>query len=397
MTTTGITGGAGRCSGHRGAGWRIAAGAQAQTPRRRRPHRRMPPGRRRRRSLAIPASGTCRPAMLPPRSSRSAPTTSTSTKPASRDIGNFIGDVRLRHQRSHRALRRRCASSPHRPRLPAAGFEPPTHGRRVGQRLSARCATRGPARRSATSTSAPSSTSCPSTPQKPVALAVRGIIKLPTGDDVDVGTSSGKADFTRRRDRQQGDQQEVRALRLWRLRVRGEPDDSVGTTHSNGLRWGFGFGRADAQPAAPDGRTLRREVLRRHASPATAERVRTARSPVVWPNRSPSSSPSALRGSARTASSSASASPRTSRTTAASDFGSASRTKAATHGRAGPHRLSPGRAHLRAAAAAAADAAADAAAPNRPPTVKARCEPCTSRSARARRSPPTRRIRTATR
>ena len=47
-------------------------------------------------------------------------------------------------------------------------------------------------------------------------------------------------------------------------------------------------------------------------------------------------------------------------------------------GQPGAHRLAPGRAHLRraAAATAAAATATTAAGQNRPPTVKARCEPC---------------------
>jgi outer membrane protein OmpA-like peptidoglycan-associated protein len=72
--------------------------------------------------------------------------------------------------------------------------------------------------------------------QAPVALAVRGMIKLPTGDDTS-GAGSGKADFL-------ADfivSKEINAA--WEVSgyggfaVRGEPD-LVST--SNGLRWGFG-------------------------------------------------------------------------------------------------------------------------------------------------------------
>ena len=53
--------------------------------------------------------------------------------------------------------------------------------------------------------------------QKPVAFAVRGMVKLPTAKDDEEGVGTGKADFAFDGDRQQGNQSAGRAVRLRRL------------------------------------------------------------------------------------------------------------------------------------------------------------------------------------
>ena len=58
--------------------------------------------------------------------------------------------------------------------------------------------------------------------QKPAAVAVRGMIKLPTGDD-DAGRQHRQDRLLGRPDRQQGSDEAGRSLRLWRLRMARQP------------------------------------------------------------------------------------------------------------------------------------------------------------------------------
>ena len=97
----------------------------------------------------------------------------------------------------------------------------PTH-RRHHRSLSEGEPGPGPATTSATSTSAPRCNLLSESRQNPVALAVRGMVKLPTGK-VDAGVSTGKADFARRLHRQQGSREAGRTLGLRRLRIPRQP------------------------------------------------------------------------------------------------------------------------------------------------------------------------------
>jgi outer membrane protein OmpA-like peptidoglycan-associated protein len=79
--------------------------------------------------------------------------------------------------------------------------------------------------------------------QAPVALAVRGMIKLPTGDK-DVGTTSGKPDFLADLIVSKEINKKVEISAYGGFAVRGQPDDNSvirGVDTSNGLRWGFGL------------------------------------------------------------------------------------------------------------------------------------------------------------
>ena len=96
--------------------------------------------------------------------------------------------------------------------------------------------------------------------QKPMAFAVRGMVKLPTAKDTDEGVGTGKADFAVRCDREQGDQPARRALGLRRVHRAGRPERrrSVGR-----LPLGLRCRVPDAPQPAADGRAPRRIAARR--------------------------------------------------------------------------------------------------------------------------------------
>ena len=83
--------------------------------------------------------------------------------------------------------------APHRPRRAPDLLQ---HAGQAGSSTSTRsCDRAGPTTSSATSGSAARSTSRRSVDQKPVAFAVRGLIKLPTAKDDEEGVGTGKMDF----------------------------------------------------------------------------------------------------------------------------------------------------------------------------------------------------------
>lgn len=74
--------------------------------------------------------------------------------------------------------------------------------------------------------------------QQPVAFAVRGIAKLPTGDDEE-GVSTGKADFLVDAIISKEVNQRVEIAGFGGVIMRGDPDEA---DLSHGFRWGFGAG-----------------------------------------------------------------------------------------------------------------------------------------------------------
>ena len=96
--------------------------------------------------------------------------------------------------------------------------------------------------------------------QQPFALAVRGLVKVPTGDE-DSGASTGETDF------------EIGLVGSKEIAQRVEMtltgsgvfrDDPEGFNLSNGVRWGDRVRGPDASCAAPDGRSARGMAARRH-------------------------------------------------------------------------------------------------------------------------------------
>jgi len=75
--------------------------------------------------------------------------------------------------------------------------------------------------------------------QQPVALAVRGMVKLPTAKDDEEGVGTGKADFAFDGIVSKEVNQRVELSGYGGFVFRGDPDD---VDLSNGLRWGFGAG-----------------------------------------------------------------------------------------------------------------------------------------------------------
>lgn len=75
--------------------------------------------------------------------------------------------------------------------------------------------------------------------QKPVAFALRGLVKLPTANDDDEGVGTGKPDFAIDAIVSKEINERVELSGFGGLIVRGKPD---GVELSNGLRWGFGAG-----------------------------------------------------------------------------------------------------------------------------------------------------------
>ena len=99
--------------------------------------------------------------------------------------------------------------------------------------------------------------------QKPVAIAVRGIVKLPTGDK-DVGRQHRQDGLVRRFHRQQGSARRRRNLRLRRRRVPRQTRTM--STRRPELPLGHRRRLPVAQSAARHDRTERREAVRRHGS-----------------------------------------------------------------------------------------------------------------------------------
>jgi outer membrane protein OmpA-like peptidoglycan-associated protein len=81
--------------------------------------------------------------------------------------------------------------------------------------------------------------------QQPAALAVRGIVKLPTGDD-DVGVSTGKADFLIDFVASKEIERYLELAGYAGFDFRGQPDDIEAP--SNAFRWGVGAGFASRSP-----------------------------------------------------------------------------------------------------------------------------------------------------
>ena len=262
-----------------------AASQQAPAPRHPlRPRRRARP---RPPSSATRASGSSRPAKSFRRSGRrSASTTTTSiAKPASRtsatssapsatasaDRVELFGSVRVvtRIDRDFRPLYDYTN---------AAGGPVNEHP------LDA--ATAGRATSSATSSSAASSTSCPSTRRRRPPSPSAAFVKLP-----DRRRRLGRVDrqgrFRRRRHRQQGTEQEGRALRLRRLhRPRLDPDD---VEISNGLRYGFGVGFPTRSPIRITAELFGEKYFDdtdRRRDRSTASTVRSRRTRARWSSRS---------------------------------------------------------------------------------------------------------------
>jgi outer membrane protein OmpA-like peptidoglycan-associated protein len=75
--------------------------------------------------------------------------------------------------------------------------------------------------------------------QSPVALAVRGMVKVPTAKDHDKGVGTGKPDFAIDAILSKEINQRVELSGFGGVIIRGDPDDF---DLSNGLRWGFGAG-----------------------------------------------------------------------------------------------------------------------------------------------------------
>ena len=75
--------------------------------------------------------------------------------------------------------------------------------------------------------------------QQPVALAVRGIVKLPTAKSDEEGVGSGKTDFAFDGIVSKEINQRVELSGYGGFMFRGDPDD---VSLSDGFRWGFGAG-----------------------------------------------------------------------------------------------------------------------------------------------------------
>ena len=112
---------------------------------------------------------------------------------------------------------------------------------------------------SATCGWAASSTSCPSGQQKPMALAVRAMFKMPTAKDTDEGVGTGKMDFLFDFIASKEINQNVELSGYGGFIFRGDPRD---VDLSNGFRWGIRRRFPDAQEPAGDGRTARRSAVR---------------------------------------------------------------------------------------------------------------------------------------
>ncbi len=96
--------------------------------------------------------------------------------------------------------------------------------------------------------------------QKPMALAVRGMFKLPTASDEDEGVGTGKADFAFDLVASKEINQRVELSGFGGFIFRGDPDD---VDISDGFRWGIGAAFPTRKSSAPDDRAARRIAARR--------------------------------------------------------------------------------------------------------------------------------------
>jgi peptidoglycan-associated lipoprotein len=127
--------------------------------------------------------------------------------------------------------------------------------------------------------------------QAPVALAVRGVVKLPTGnDDPDKATSTGKADFFADVVVSKEINKVFELSGYGGFIVRGQPSiaDNVGTDEiSNGLRWGFGLAVPTRSPlrltAELYGEKFFDDTLTGIGCCGPAD----GPTAITWPNRSP--------------------------------------------------------------------------------------------------------------
>ena len=96
--------------------------------------------------------------------------------------------------------------------------------------------------------------------QQPVALALRGTLKLPTGSD-DEGAGTGETDwyFDFMVSKELNERVELSAFGGFARR--GDPDN---ISLTDGFRWGFGAGLPDAEKPPAHGGAARRVLLRRH-------------------------------------------------------------------------------------------------------------------------------------
>ena len=248
--------------------------------------------RRRRRSSATLGCGLCR----PPRcsrtvsgrsaatgaartTSRATPTSATSparSRVGIRDraeiFGSFLVDTRI--DRDVRPI----------------FVNDPTFGGFV-DRYPAGQSGAGPATTSATSTSARRSTCCRNTGSSPAALAVRGMVKLPTGDE-DVGRQHRQDGFPRRLHRQQG------SRRSWSKCPATPATSGAGSpdgfdTPGGAFRWGAGVGFPSRNSLRGHRRVERRScrpTIRRRSRHDAADRHRRQ------PSRRSSATPRTSRG-----------------------------------------------------------------------------------------------------
>jgi outer membrane protein OmpA-like peptidoglycan-associated protein len=126
--------------------------------------------------------------------------------------------------------------------------------------------------------------------QNDLALAVRGIVKLPTGSsDADKGTSTGKADFIADLIVSKEINRAFELSAYGGFIFRGSPDleDSGGVDEiSNGARWGFGF----AVPTRAGLRLTAELYGERHFDDTLTGTANTGTgllTPYTWPNRNP--------------------------------------------------------------------------------------------------------------
>ena len=238
--------------------------------------------------------------------------------------------------------------------------------------------------------------------------AARGMVKLPIGDD-EAGASTRRRPTSSRRHRL-GLYRRRRVVRLRRLHLARQPGrlradertplghwrgvSAAATAWASGSRPSSSARSTSTTPSPRRSRTVGDGRLARPADHAVSRSRSSARSGLTWqaPN-------GFFVGGA--------AGMELHHETRANDAG-AGRTRTTAEGQQGlpgPDRLPSGRAATRRRGAAAPPPPPPPAAgaprrrprPNRPPTVKASCNPCRSRSGARQPSPPTRRIRTATR